>query len=44
VAAELARDTEATLGRRPALHERIAAPNLFVKIPATAEGVPAIRR
>ena len=24
------------------LHERIAQPNLFVKIPATAEGVPAI--
>ena len=26
-----------------ALHDRIAAPNLFVKIPATAEGVPAIQ-
>ena len=25
------------------LHERIDLPNLFVKIPATAEGVPAIR-
>jgi transaldolase len=43
VAAELARDTEATLLAARALHERIAAPNLFVKIPATAEGVPAIR-
>jgi transaldolase len=43
VAAELARDTEATLVAARALHERIAAPNLFVKIPATAEGVPAIR-
>jgi transaldolase len=43
VAAELARDTEATLVAARALHERIAAPNLFVKIPATVEGVPAIR-
>jgi transaldolase len=43
VAAELARDTEATLVAARALHERIAAPNLFVKIPATAEGIPAIR-
>jgi transaldolase len=43
VAAELARDTEATLVAARALHERIAAPNLFVKIPATPQGVPAIR-
>jgi transaldolase len=43
VAAELARDTEATLVAARALHERIAAPNLFVKIPATVQGVPAIR-
>jgi transaldolase len=43
VAAELARDTHATLTAARALHERIAAPNLFVKIPATAEGVPAVR-
>ncbi|MCU7730322.1 transaldolase [Actinoplanes sp. KI2] len=43
VAAELARDTEATVMAARALHERIAAPNLFVKIPATAEGVPAVR-
>ena len=43
VAAEVARDTQATLAAARALHERIAAPNLFVKIPATAEGVPAIR-
>jgi transaldolase len=25
------------------MHQRIALPNLFVKIPATAEGIPAIR-
>jgi transaldolase len=43
VAPELARDTEATLVAARALHERIAAPNLLVKIPATAEGVPAIQ-
>jgi transaldolase len=43
VAAELASDTQATLVAARALHERIAAPNLFVKIPATAEGVPAVQ-
>ena len=43
VAAELARDTHATVVAARALHERIAAPNLFVKIPATAEGVPAVQ-
>jgi transaldolase len=43
VAAELARDTQATLMAARALHEGIAAPNLFVKIPATAEGVPAVQ-
>jgi transaldolase len=43
VDAALARDTQATLTAARTLHERIAAPNLFVKIPATAEGVPAIQ-
>jgi transaldolase len=43
VAAELARDTQATLVAARALHQQIAAPNLFVKIPATAEGVPAVQ-
>jgi transaldolase len=42
VAPELARDTEATIAAARDLHERIGEPNLFVKIPATAEGVPAI--
>lgn len=42
IAPELARDTEATIAAARKLHERIARPNLFVKIPATAEGVPAI--
>jgi transaldolase len=43
VAPELARDTDATIAAARDLHQRIARPNLFVKIPATAEGVPAIR-
>lgn len=42
VAPELARATQATVVAARRLHERINAPNLFVKIPATAEGVPAI--
>jgi transaldolase len=42
VAPELARDTEATIAAATRLHERIARPNLLVKIPATAEGIPAI--
>ena len=39
----LARDTEGTIEAAKDLHARIEQPNLFVKIPATAEGVPAIR-
>jgi len=40
----LARDTEGTIAAARSFHERIHEPNLFVKIPATAEGVPAIRQ
>jgi transaldolase len=43
VAPALAHDTAGTVASARALHERIKKPNLFVKIPATAEGVPAIR-
>jgi transaldolase len=43
VAPEIARDTRATIAAARQLHQRIARPNLFVKIPATAEGVPAIQ-
>lgn len=43
VSPELAHDTEGTVAAAADLHERIDLPNLFVKIPATAEGVPAIR-
>ncbi len=43
VAPELAHDTAATIAAARELHERINQPNLYVKIPATAAGVPAIR-
>jgi transaldolase len=42
VAPGLARDTQATIAAASWLHQRIARPNLLVKIPATAEGIPAI--
>jgi transaldolase len=38
----LAYDTEATINEAQRLHELIERPNLFVKIPATREGLPAI--
>jgi transaldolase len=40
----IAHDTAASITDARALHTRIAEPNLFVKIPATAEGVPAIQQ
>jgi transaldolase len=42
VAPSLARDTQGTIDAARALHDAIAEPNLFVKIPGTAEGIPAI--
>jgi transaldolase len=44
VAPGLAHDTDASIEAARSLHRRIESPNLFVKIPATAEGVPAIRQ
>jgi transaldolase len=44
LAPALAHDTRASVRAARALHQRIDAPNLLVKIPATAEGVPAIRQ
>jgi transaldolase len=44
VAPDLARDTDGTVASAKDLHDRIAEPNLFVKVPATAEGVEAIRQ
>jgi transaldolase len=43
VAPELARDCDGTVASARELHDRIAEPNLYVKVPATAEGVDAIR-
>jgi transaldolase len=44
VAPSVAHDTAATVAMARDLHARIDRPNAFVKIPATAEGVPAIRQ
>jgi transaldolase len=44
VAPSLAADTDGTIKAARALHERVDRPNLMVKIPATKEGVPAIRQ
>ncbi|MBI3159310.1 MAG: transaldolase [Chloroflexi bacterium] len=41
---DLAHDTEQTCAEAQRLWEKVNRPNLMVKIPATAEGVPAIRR
>jgi len=43
VSAALAHDTATTTADACRFHDEIAEPNLMVKIPATAEGVPAIR-
>ena len=43
VSPDLADDTAATIAAARELHLRIARPNLYVKIPATAAGIPAIR-
>lgn len=43
VAPALAHDTAATADAARAFAERIGLPNLLVKIPATAEGVPAVQ-
>jgi transaldolase len=40
----IARDTEATMAAARHLSDTLAAPNLLVKIPGTAEGLPAIRQ
>jgi transaldolase len=44
VAPALARDTAGTLDAARHLHDRIDRRNLLVKVPATAEGVPALRQ
>ena len=44
LAPDLAHDTPGSVQAARDLHTRIDEPNLFVKIPATPEGVPAIRQ
>jgi transaldolase len=44
VAPALAHDTDGTIAMARDLHIRIDQPNVLVKIPATVEGVPAIRQ
>jgi transaldolase len=44
VAPDLAADEEGSVTAARELHARIDAPNLYVKVPATVEGVAAIRR
>ncbi len=43
VSPEVARDTQRTIDAARDLHQRTARPNVMVKIPATPEGLPAIR-
>jgi len=40
----LAHETEKTIEQAQALWERVNRPNLMIKIPATLEGIPAIRK
>ncbi len=44
VAPSLARDTEGTTAAARKLHQIIDEPNVYVKIPATAEGLPSIQQ
>ena len=43
VAPDLANDTDGTVVAARELDDRIEAPNLYIKVPATAAGIPAIR-
>ncbi len=43
VSPELAHDEAATVAAARELDDRIEAPNLYIKVPATVEGVPAIK-
>ena len=40
----LARDTEGTIAEGRQLWQEVNRPNIFIKVPATAEGLPAITR
>jgi transaldolase len=40
---DIANDADASIGEARRLFDTLALPNVFIKIPATAEGVPAVR-
>jgi transaldolase len=42
VSPKLANDTTSTVAEAKTLHEKAATPNLFIKVPGTPEGIPAI--
>ena len=42
VSPDLAHDTDGTIAQAKELWARLARPNVMIKIPATAEGIPAI--
>ncbi|MEZ5142779.1 MAG: transaldolase [Acidimicrobiales bacterium] len=44
VSPELAHDTDGTIAAARHLHDLIDQPNLYVKIPGTVEGLPAVRQ
>lgn len=44
VSPHLAHDTEGTVGEARRLHQTLRRPNVMIKVPATPEGIPAIRR
>ncbi len=44
VSPHLARDTEGTIAEAARLWSEVARPNVFIKIPGTREGIPAVRQ
>jgi len=44
VSPELAYETEGTIAEATKLHHKVGRPNVMIKIPATQEGLPAIRK
>jgi transaldolase/glucose-6-phosphate isomerase len=44
VSPRLARDTDGTLRDARRLHKAVGRPNVMIKVPATPEGIPAIRQ
>jgi transaldolase len=42
VSPKLAHDTKSTVDEAKGLHDKAATPNLFIKVPGTPEGIPAV--